>query len=151
MASTRDGRSKERSSPIGPGREAIGAPGYYPQGARYPSAEPSPNTMLVGKGHSRDPSADPSVGTAVERPAAIERNGAAYKVRTIFSPYAPVAHPSAVHTEEPHGASNTPWVPDGQAPSGVDGSVTHGAGTNATVQEHVARSRGDGTLPYLGG
>ena len=143
--------ASERKSPLSPtSQQAIGAPGTYPAGANYPGAGGSPNTMPVPKQSAKNAYGDPSLGTAVPRPASLERTGAAYKIRTQFNPQAvPVNAPGAQYFAVPHGAANTMWDPDKQGPSGVGDDAGYPEGTNAQVHGHIAQAR-EGDYPVLG-
>jgi hypothetical protein len=127
-----------RRSPLAPtDSQAISKPGAYPE--QVGSTAPSNNTTLVPKGHAKDAGADPSNGTAAMRVPAMERNGAAFRVRHDFAPGGPANEPYSAAN-----GANTPVVQDGQTPTP---DKNHAAGTNAEVSRHFAMRR-DGRGAY---
>lgn len=73
----------EYRSPLAPNADEATDPRSYQDNLSLEARQPVQG-MSVPKGHSRNPMADPSVGTAVVRPAAMERTGARYRVHPIF-------------------------------------------------------------------
>lgn len=126
-----------RRSPLAP---TMGARGAYPGAVRYPSAHPENGTPVI-KGHSKDASGDPSLGTASIRPSALERTGAAFRIRTEFAPVAAPNHPSSGATQ-----ANTVVVQDSQVPTP---DKNWAAGTNGQFGQHVAISRDGESAPGL--
>lgn len=124
--------TKSNSQPLAPEMSGETAPsGIYP-GAVGTTA-PSENTTAVQKGHSKNPAADPSRGTATARTADLERNGAQYRVRHQFPAGGPANEPYSGAT-----MSNTPVVPSGQTPTD---DKNYAAGTNQHVTQTFVSHR----------
>ena len=116
------------TSPLAP---TMGGSPQTALSARFPSA--SPGGQQVVRGNAKDPSADPSAGTAIPRAADLERNGARYRLRTEFPPVAAPNHPSSADT-----LGSTIVVQDNQRPT-PDGNYAPGTNADFGSQVHISR------------
>lgn len=76
-------RPGEYRSPLAPNADEATNPRAYQDNLALDVRQPVQG-MGVERGHSKNSMADPSVGTAVVRPASMERTGARYRVHPIF-------------------------------------------------------------------
>ena len=121
-------RPGEYRSPLAPNADEATDPRAYQDNLSLDVREPVMG-MSVPKNNARNSMADPSVGTAAIRPAALERTGARYRVHPIFG-----APPN-----EPYSAANQAngrVVP--QAPGTDPGGKDWGPGVGVAFEDAEA-------------